>query len=53
MEKVTDLHIEGMTCQSCIDKIQDHMAREPGVIHVQVWIKTRPNNLLPFLQPIK
>lgn len=36
MEKITELHIDGMTCKSCVQKIQDHMTQEPGVISIQV-----------------
>lgn len=36
MEKITELHVDGMTCKSCVQKIQDHMAQEPGVISIQV-----------------
>lgn len=36
MEKITELHVDGMTCKSCVQKIQDHMTKEPGVISIQV-----------------
>lgn len=36
MEKITELHVDGMTCKSCVQKIQDHMTQEPGVISIQV-----------------
>lgn len=44
MEKVTELHIEGMTCKSCVKKIQNQMTQEPGILDVQVYFHREQNH---------
>lgn len=35
-EAAVDVHVEGMTCQSCVRNIEGHVGQQPGVLHIKV-----------------
>ncbi|UJR35789.1 hypothetical protein I4U23_028537 [Adineta vaga] len=38
--EIIDVNIENMTCSSCVDKIQNHMSKIPGITSVNVVLLT-------------
>ncbi|XP_041356839.1 LOW QUALITY PROTEIN: copper-transporting ATPase 1-like [Gigantopelta aegis] len=41
MDRVTVLKVDGMTCHSCVSKIETNLAKEPGVISIKVLLEEK------------
>ncbi|KAE8738139.1 hypothetical protein FOCC_FOCC016381 [Frankliniella occidentalis] len=40
-EATVDVHVEGMTCQSCVRNIEGHVGKQPGVLHIKVSLEQK------------
>uniref|UniRef100_T1JC88 P-type Cu(+) transporter n=1 Tax=Strigamia maritima TaxID=126957 RepID=T1JC88_STRMM len=41
MRKICKLHIEGMTCQSCVKNIESNLSNRPGILSIRVNLEQK------------